>query len=568
MRLTFRQGIARYQTDLGANPIFLQKNGTFIDLVVSPDPTIITFAHRGANYVYEEASTVKNAWGSFSDATTQYLFWEVNLLTGQLTRQHTRFAPVAAGTAPPTNFILDASKPGGYDGQSWFDLSTTTMRVWNGSIWQERLRVFAATYSSSAVIQPYRIGTQVGITGEYEGGSPILDSYLIPLRQSDGTFLTSTTNTAVVALATKRIRFETEVLMLTASENIPRFSAVVVLQGRHCRLARATDWKTRAVGITAEEMFTGDSSIVVSGGLMHNEQWNWATDKINRPLFCGPTGALTLTPPQVTGVLQQVGYVYDTDTIFVDIRSPVVLSNPYDAEVPIEPPPGPNQAPVANFSVVPFITTAPAPFVATFQDLSTNSPTSWQWDFTGDGVTDSTAQHPIYTYGAPGVYTVRLRAGNSFGTDDEVKTNYINVSAAPPSAGKTNLDITLSAPASARSNQLFTLTVNARNDGFLTATSVQRTVQVYDIGTTQIEITGLPPGAIKTRSTSGTPRTIVTLPLIASIITSAQVTTAFTLKAPIVSGKKDLLIDAKIASPEVDSTPGDNTTSTKVSISQ
>lgn len=59
-----------------------------------------------------------------------------------------------------------------------------------------------------------------------------------------------------------------------------------------------------------------------------------------------------------------------------------------------------------------------------FTDLSTNSPTSWLWDF-GDGT--SQGQNPIFTFNTPGVYTVTLTVTNSFGSDIESKTNYIVV---------------------------------------------------------------------------------------------------------------------------------------------
>jgi hypothetical protein len=63
--------------------------------------------------------------------------------------------------------------------------------------------------------------------------------------------------------------------------------------------------------------------------------------------------------------------------------------------------------------------------VRTFSDQSTNSPTSWSWDF-GDTET-STAQNPSHTYASAGVYTVTLTATNSCGSDDEIKTDYITV---------------------------------------------------------------------------------------------------------------------------------------------
>ncbi|WP_211356825.1 PKD domain-containing protein [Phaeodactylibacter luteus] len=48
-----------------------------------------------------------------------------------------------------------------------------------------------------------------------------------------------------------------------------------------------------------------------------------------------------------------------------------------------------------------------------FTDASTNTPTSWLWDF-GDGNT-STEQNPVHTYTASGQYTVTLEACNALG---------------------------------------------------------------------------------------------------------------------------------------------------------
>ncbi|MFT5168943.1 MAG: PKD repeat protein [Saprospiraceae bacterium] len=50
-----------------------------------------------------------------------------------------------------------------------------------------------------------------------------------------------------------------------------------------------------------------------------------------------------------------------------------------------------------------------------FTDQSTNSPTSWLWDF-GDGNT-STQQNPQHTYSSPGTYTVCLTVTNSSGSN-------------------------------------------------------------------------------------------------------------------------------------------------------
>ena len=78
-------------------------------------------------------------------------------------------------------------------------------------------------------------------------------------------------------------------------------------------------------------------------------------------------------------------------------------------------------APVAGF------TSGPQSCDATiqFKDLSSNSPTSWAWDF-GDGQT-STVQNPSHKYAAEGLYTVKLTATNAVSSDTETKTAYINI---------------------------------------------------------------------------------------------------------------------------------------------
>jgi uncharacterized membrane protein len=66
-----------------------------------------------------------------------------------------------------------------------------------------------------------------------------------------------------------------------------------------------------------------------------------------------------------------------------------------------------------------------APLTVQFTDLSTNSPTSWDWNF-GDG-THATIQNPSHTYTSPGTYTVILTATNAGGSDVETKVGYITV---------------------------------------------------------------------------------------------------------------------------------------------
>ncbi len=69
----------------------------------------------------------------------------------------------------------------------------------------------------------------------------------------------------------------------------------------------------------------------------------------------------------------------------------------------------------------------------TFTDLSTNSPTAWEWEVTPSTVTyvngtDSTFQNPEIVFDSAGLYTVSLTASNAGGSDTETKTDYIDAS--------------------------------------------------------------------------------------------------------------------------------------------
>jgi photosystem II stability/assembly factor-like uncharacterized protein len=65
-----------------------------------------------------------------------------------------------------------------------------------------------------------------------------------------------------------------------------------------------------------------------------------------------------------------------------------------------------------------------------FIDASTNSPNSWNWTFTGGTPSTSTSQNPTITYNSAGVYSVKLKVGNSAGFDSLTKIGYVTVSQA------------------------------------------------------------------------------------------------------------------------------------------
>lgn len=80
-------------------------------------------------------------------------------------------------------------------------------------------------------------------------------------------------------------------------------------------------------------------------------------------------------------------------------------------------------APVASFYGGPQL--GPPPLQVFFTDVSTNTPTGWNWSL-GDG-TFSEAQNPIHWYNSSGFYTVVLTASNGAGSNTSSQQNFVMV---------------------------------------------------------------------------------------------------------------------------------------------
>ncbi len=76
--------------------------------------------------------------------------------------------------------------------------------------------------------------------------------------------------------------------------------------------------------------------------------------------------------------------------------------------------------------------TGTVPLTVQFTDKSiTNTRLTCAWDFDNNGIVDSTARNPSYTYTSAGDYTVNLTVRNSAGSDTEVKINFVTVNPQP-----------------------------------------------------------------------------------------------------------------------------------------
>lgn len=104
--------------------------------------------------------------------------------------------------------------------------------------------------------------------------------------------------------------------------------------------------------------------------------------------------------------------------------------------------------PVAAFSANPVSADVFQP--VSFQNNSSGNLLQYQWTFSPslglgyENGTSDTSKNPVVSFSQPGLYTVKLRAGNFFGTDEETKTNYLVIN-----------DPTSSAPQISKPEQIY-----------------------------------------------------------------------------------------------------------------
>ncbi|WP_446219651.1 PKD domain-containing protein [Micromonospora sp. IBHARD004] len=129
--------------------------------------------------------------------------------------------------------------------------------------------------------------------------------------------------------------------------------------------------------------------------------------------------------------------------------------------------------PTASFTASP--TSGTAPLSVQFTDTSTNSPTSWSWNF-GNGTT-STQQNPMATYDSAGTYTVTLVASNSAGsspaattiiTVSQASAGIVRAGTSTSAATTADTGLTITAPTAVSSGDLL-VSCLAINGGSVTS---------------------------------------------------------------------------------------------------
>jgi hypothetical protein len=163
-------------------------------------------------------------------------------------------------------------------------------------------------------------------------------------------------------------------------------------------------------------------------------------------------------------------------------------------------------------------------------------------------------------FATPGTYTVRQRAINGFGYDDEVKSNVVTVTAPNSGPLNVNLGLAFAAPARVASGTTFTFNVITTNDGLANATNVARVLKLRSNNGVQVTVSSTPPGSTVTFSG---PLTIVTLPAVN--IASGSNAVAM-IQASVAATASAVQLTGTVTSPESDSTPEDNASSLTITV--
>jgi hypothetical protein len=303
MKINFRQGIVSYPESTGGQ--------TFLQVPVAGTVNIIgevsvALAHRDADYLHTEVNTVAPAWTSVPTSGDAWLYWDIDTKTAAVTYGHTTVQPVSQSTQPGT-LVSDLH---------WFDTVTNIHKVYDGTRFLERIRVFAARINGTQLFpmgsntaSPYA-GTQIGnnnitFAGQilFAGGLPVIvntsNSFSPPAFGRAYTFATTETEFVTGgAQKVNTIRLESDFTTAAAAQNLAAYDIVKYNSAGRLEPAGYNDTTSTTIGIITDDAAINSLATVILQGVVTNEQWNWTT--IGAELFILNDGELTDVDPNLT----------------------------------------------------------------------------------------------------------------------------------------------------------------------------------------------------------------------------------------------------------------------------
>ena len=326
MRIPFTQGVFKGAYS-GGTKLYLEEGiGGNVHVAGADTALVAVIAHRDRNYLIEERSHVTNAWTGLPGATDSWLYWDVNIVTGAVTRGFTAYAPIVAAVAPGSG----SPDPD----QHWFDTATKTTFVWDESKaeWVEKIRVFAGVLESGTLLIPQNFESQASLNTEVEAGYILYNAGGNAIKDQTTRFVTTSSPLSVKLVSLGGVpdsefpvNLDAAIQYAVASESIPEFSLVSPSTTNHVQLADFASSKF-AIGMVINALSVDEDARVYSNGFITNSAWAFTAPDFGKTLYLGANGALTLTRP--VGNPQIVGQVVWESTIQLGIKTDSTIIGP------------------------------------------------------------------------------------------------------------------------------------------------------------------------------------------------------------------------------------------------
>lgn len=321
MIITFRQGIISSQT----TPEFLTYINNEVNINATSDPTIITFASENNDYLFTESENIIGAWRNIPQNVDSWLYWDIDTFSGVRTFGITTTNPFQYNNGYGRN--LPTSPP---QDQHFFDMSVNKMKVYSGTRWIEKIRLFAAKILNGSVLQILPKGTQIGLNQTRTAGHLLFDSQGNAIKSADrlgrGNFIT--TETYLNSQEDKNNSYKLESLqnLGKALEPIPKFYCISWKGPQQIGVATSTDIENKCIGIASRDIALNETSVFITDGFITNyNNWNFF-EPPGTSIWVGMRGEITTEIPK-NWSMQEIGHVVSSDTVFIDIQ-PQILIDP------------------------------------------------------------------------------------------------------------------------------------------------------------------------------------------------------------------------------------------------
>ena len=312
-RIKFRQGVVTHPiNDTTGEQLFLTKNGTTVDLnVVNQELVTVTFIHGTANYLYTEASSIQSAWKDVPFNQDSWIYWEINLSSGEVSRKVTTLEPIENPRQPMNSIV----------GQLWFNTATRRWGQFNGSTFREVVVVFAArvnggtSFSSMSIDSPLFTGSQIGLVESVRAGSLVFNNNGAAIKSGIGNQFFTTEDRFLTGVPTgASLRINNTVITGEAICPIAAFQVIQYNDYNQVCLANPAIIGERLFGIVDEDIAQNETATFITEGLIYNELWDWDAEgaNVNDPVYIDATGQITRVnlfpnrPPVGTIVGKQV----------------------------------------------------------------------------------------------------------------------------------------------------------------------------------------------------------------------------------------------------------------------